>query len=85
LTTPRVLRPIRDGWVIKSDERDAYGRGEILAVPPRSTGRGDAQPMITTIHASRITRPILHVRRRRLWAIPMRQAAPRREIGRARS
>jgi carboxylesterase type B len=33
LTTPRVLRPIRDGWVIKSDERDAYGRGEIVAVP----------------------------------------------------
>jgi carboxylesterase type B len=32
LTTPRVLRPIRDGWVIGSDERDAYGRGEILAV-----------------------------------------------------
>jgi para-nitrobenzyl esterase len=33
LTTPRVLRPIRDGWVIRSDERDAYGRGEILRVP----------------------------------------------------
>jgi len=33
LTTPRVLRPIRDGWVIRRDERDAYGRGEILAVP----------------------------------------------------
>lgn len=33
LTTPRVLRPIRDGWVIRSDERDAYGRGKILAVP----------------------------------------------------
>jgi para-nitrobenzyl esterase len=33
LTTPRVLRPIRDGWVIKSDERDAYGRGEIVTVP----------------------------------------------------
>jgi carboxylesterase type B len=33
LTTPRVLRPIRDGWVIRSDERDAYGRGDILALP----------------------------------------------------
>jgi para-nitrobenzyl esterase len=33
LTTPRVLRPIRDGWVIRSDERDAYGRGEIVRVP----------------------------------------------------
>lgn len=33
LTTPRVLRPIRDGWIIPRDERDAYARGEILAVP----------------------------------------------------
>jgi para-nitrobenzyl esterase len=33
LTTPRVLRPIRDGWVIRSDERDAYGKGDILALP----------------------------------------------------
>ncbi|MDQ8729945.1 carboxylesterase family protein [Bradyrhizobium sp. LHD-71] len=33
LTTPRVLRPIRDGWVIRSDERDAYGRGDILPLP----------------------------------------------------
>ena len=32
LTTPRVLRPIRDGWVIRSDEREAYGRGDILAL-----------------------------------------------------
>ena len=33
LTTPRVLRPIRDGWIIPSDERDAYARGDIVAVP----------------------------------------------------
>lgn len=33
LTTPRVLRPIRDGWVIGADERDAYGRGDILPLP----------------------------------------------------
>jgi para-nitrobenzyl esterase len=33
LTTPRVLRPIRDGWVIPRDEREAYARGEILALP----------------------------------------------------
>lgn len=33
LTTPRVLRPIRDGWVIRSDEREAYGKGDILALP----------------------------------------------------
>ena len=33
LTTPRVLRPIRDGWVIPRDEREAYAAGEIIAVP----------------------------------------------------
>ena len=33
LTTPRVLRPIRDGWIIPSDERAAYAAGNILAVP----------------------------------------------------
>ena len=33
LTTPRVLRPINDGWIIRSDERDAYGKGDILPVP----------------------------------------------------
>lgn len=33
LTTPRVLRPIRDGWVIRSDEREAYGKGDILPLP----------------------------------------------------
>lgn len=31
LTTPRVLRPIRDGWVIPRDERDAYRTGNIVA------------------------------------------------------
>jgi para-nitrobenzyl esterase len=33
LTTPRVLRPIRDGWVIRHGEREAYAAGEILKVP----------------------------------------------------
>ena len=33
LTTPRVLRPIRDGWIIPRDEREAYARGQILALP----------------------------------------------------
>src|SRR5262249_3831194 len=27
------LRPIRDGWIIPRDEREAYARGEILALP----------------------------------------------------
>jgi len=33
LTTPRVLRPIRDGWVIDRQERDAYLTGGFAAVP----------------------------------------------------
>jgi carboxylesterase type B len=33
LTTPRVLRPIRDGWIIPRDEREAYAAGDIIAVP----------------------------------------------------
>ncbi len=33
LTTPRVLRPIRDGWIIPRDEREAYAKGDILALP----------------------------------------------------
>jgi len=33
LTTPRVLRPIRDGWIIPSEERAAYAAGDILALP----------------------------------------------------
>ena len=33
LTTPRVLRPVRDGWLIAEDERDAYAGGRFGAVP----------------------------------------------------
>lgn len=33
LTSPRVLRPIRDGWIIPKDERTAYSSGDILPVP----------------------------------------------------
>jgi para-nitrobenzyl esterase len=33
LTTPRVLRPIRDGWIIPSEERTAYANGDVLPVP----------------------------------------------------
>ena len=33
LTTPRVLRPIRDGWVIPEDERDAFAAGRFHAMP----------------------------------------------------
>ncbi len=33
LTTPRVLRPIRDGWIIPQDERDAFAAGRFHAMP----------------------------------------------------
>ena len=33
LTTPRVLRPIRDGWIIDRQERDAYLSGRFAAMP----------------------------------------------------
>jgi para-nitrobenzyl esterase len=33
LTTPRVLRPIRDGWVIPRDEREAFAAGHFHAMP----------------------------------------------------
>lgn len=33
LTTPRVLRPIIDGWVVPQDERAAYRSGAFTAVP----------------------------------------------------
>lgn len=47
LTTPRVLRPIRDGWVIRSDERCAYGRGDILPVPSIVGTNGDEGSKLT--------------------------------------
>ncbi|MEQ1806149.1 MAG: carboxylesterase family protein [Burkholderiaceae bacterium] len=33
LTTPRVLRPIRDGWVIPEDERPVFKQGRLHAMP----------------------------------------------------
>ncbi|MBN8814339.1 MAG: carboxylesterase family protein [Sphingomonas sp.] len=33
LTTPRVLRPVIDGWVVPQDERAAYRAGAFAAVP----------------------------------------------------
>lgn len=33
LTTPRVLRPIRDGWVVPTDERPAFKQGRLHRVP----------------------------------------------------
>lgn len=33
LTTPRVLRPIRDGWLLSEDERTAFAAGHIHPMP----------------------------------------------------
>lgn len=33
LTTPRVLRPIRDGWLLPEDERPAFQAGRFQALP----------------------------------------------------
>lgn len=47
LTTPRVLRPIRDGWVIRNDERTAYACGDILPVPSIVGGNADEGSKLT--------------------------------------
>lgn len=33
LTTPRVLRPIRDGWLLPEDERPVFKQGRLRAMP----------------------------------------------------
>jgi carboxylesterase type B len=33
LTTPRVLRPIRDGWLLREDERSAFRSGRLHTMP----------------------------------------------------
>jgi para-nitrobenzyl esterase len=47
LTTPRVLRPIRDGFVIRSDERASYAAGDILPVPSIVGGNADEGSKLT--------------------------------------
>jgi para-nitrobenzyl esterase len=47
LTTPRVLRPIRDGFVIRSDEREAYANGDILPLPSIVGGNADEGSKLT--------------------------------------
>jgi para-nitrobenzyl esterase len=47
LTTPRVLRPIRDGFVIRSDERAAYAAGDILPLPSIVGGNADEGSKLT--------------------------------------
>ena len=47
LTTPRVLRPIRDGWVIPADERDAHVAGTASVVPSIVGGNEDEGTKLT--------------------------------------
>jgi para-nitrobenzyl esterase len=41
LTEPRALGPIRDGWVLQGDERDAYKFGRVHPVPLIVGGNAD--------------------------------------------
>ncbi|CAN0502098.1 unnamed protein product, partial [Phaeothamnion confervicola] len=41
------LRPIRDGWIIPSDERAAYAKGDILPVPSIVGGNADEGSKLT--------------------------------------
>ena len=47
LTSPRVLRPIRDGWVIPEDERPAYLGGRFHTVPMIIGNNSDEGSMLT--------------------------------------
>ena len=47
LTTPRVLRSIRDGWVIREDERDAFKAGRFEAMPTIVGGNADEGATLT--------------------------------------
>lgn len=47
LTSPRVLRPIRDGWVIREDERDAFKAGRFHAMPMIVGGNADEGATLT--------------------------------------
>ncbi len=47
LTTPRVLRPIRDGWLIAEDERPAFLAGRIHAMPTIVGTNADEGTLLT--------------------------------------
>ncbi|MDM0021897.1 carboxylesterase family protein [Variovorax sp. J22R187] len=47
LTTPRVLRPIRDGWVLPEDERPAFIGGRVHAMPILIGSNLDEGSMLT--------------------------------------
>ena len=47
LTTPRLLRPIRDGWVVPQDDRAAFEAGAFHAVPTLVGGNADEGTRLT--------------------------------------
>ena len=48
LTTPRALRPIRDGVLIREDDRDAYNGGRVLPVSIIVGSNGDEGTIFTS-------------------------------------
>jgi para-nitrobenzyl esterase len=48
LTTPRALRPIRDGVLIREDDRDAYRAGRVLPVSIIVGSNGDEGTIFTS-------------------------------------
>lgn len=47
LTTPRVLRPIRDGWLLRQDERDAFKTGQLHLMPLIVGSNADEGSLLT--------------------------------------
>jgi para-nitrobenzyl esterase len=47
LTAPRLVRPIRDGWVVPADDRESYQSGRFHAVPTIVGGTRDEGSMLT--------------------------------------
>ena len=47
LTAPRLLRPIRDGWVICEDEREAFNAGRFHVMPTIVGGNADEGMTLT--------------------------------------
>jgi carboxylesterase type B len=47
LTTPRVLRPIRDGWAIVEDERPAFEAGRLHRMPLLVGSNADEGTLLT--------------------------------------
>ena len=47
LTTPRVLRPIRDGWLLPEDERPVFQAGRLHAMPMIVGSNADEGTLLT--------------------------------------